>query len=147
MLFGRHQEVTPVLEFLIPNNVVCHAVEAMLLASIACSILSVIIVQINMGSIGFTMAHAAFAGAAVGIFFSLNPTLTAIIAGLAVAGLLTALRPGRFSADRAQSLRHLDGGRGLLHSVLQRIGRGFTQAGSSSVTSYRSTGKRSTRWR
>ncbi|HPZ37778.1 MAG: metal ABC transporter permease [Candidatus Methanoculleus thermohydrogenotrophicum] len=132
MLFGRHQEVTPVLEFLIPNNVVCHAVEAMLLASIACSILSVIIVQINMGSIGFTMAHAAFAGAAVGIFFSLNPTLTAIIAGLAVAGLLGPLSDrARVSADTALGALF-----GISMAVavffiayLQQIGRGFDASG------------------
>ena len=132
MLFGRHQEVTPVLEFLIPNNVVCHAVEAMLLASIACSILSVIIVQINMGSIGFTMAHAAFAGAAVGIFLSLNPTLTAIIAGLAVAGLLGPLSDrAKVSADTALGALF---GTSMAVAVffiayLQQIGRGFDASG------------------
>jgi zinc/manganese transport system permease protein len=121
-----------VLEFLIPNNVVCHAVEAMLLASIACSILSVIIVQINMGSIGFTMAHAAFAGAAVGIFLSLNPTLTAIIAGLAVAGLLGPLSDrAKVSADTALGALF---GTSMAVAVffiayLQQIGRGFDASG------------------
>ncbi|CCJ37275.1 ABC-type Mn2+/Zn2+ transport systems, permease components [Methanoculleus bourgensis MS2] len=120
------------LEFLIPNNVVCHAVEAMLLASIACSILSVIIVQINMGSIGFTMAHAAFAGAAVGIFLSLNPTLTAIIAGLAVAGLLGPLSDrAKVSADTALGALF---GTSMAVAVffiayLQQIGRGFDASG------------------
>lgn len=76
------------LEFLIPNNIVCHAVEAMLFASIACAILGVIITQINISSIGFTMAHAAFAGAAVGLFFGMNGTFTAIVFALAVAVLL-----------------------------------------------------------
>jgi len=124
--------VTRVLEFLIPNNVVCHAVEAMLLASIACSILSVIIVQINMGSIGFTMAHAAFAGAAVGIFLSLNPTLTAIIAGLAVAGLLGPLSDrAKVSADTALGALF---GTSMAVAVffiayLQQIGRGFDASG------------------
>ncbi len=129
---GRLQGVTCVLEFLIPNNVVCHAVEAMLLASIACSILSVIIVQINMGSIGFTMAHAAFAGAAVGIFLSLNPTLTAIIAGLAVAGLLGPLSDrAKVSADTALGALF---GTSMAVAVffiayLQQIGRGFDASG------------------
>ena len=129
---GRLQGVTRVLEFLIPNNVVCHAVEAMLLASIACSILSVIIVQINMGSIGFTMAHAAFAGAAVGIFLSLNPTLTAIIAGLAVAGLLGPLSDrAKVSADTALGALF---GTSMAVAVffiayLQQIGRGFDASG------------------
>ncbi len=76
------------LEFLIPNNIVCHAVEAMLFASIACAILGVIITQINISSIGFTMAHAAFAGAAVGLFFGMNGTFTAIVFALAIAVLL-----------------------------------------------------------
>ncbi len=76
------------LEFLIPNNIVCHAVEAMLFASIACAILGVIITQINISSIGFTMAHAAFAGAAVGLFFGMNGTITSIIFALAIAVLL-----------------------------------------------------------
>ncbi len=76
------------LEFLIQNNIVCHAVEAMLFASIACAILGVIITQINISSIGFTMAHAAFAGAAVGLFFGMNGTFTALIFALAVAVLL-----------------------------------------------------------
>lgn len=132
ILSGRLQGVTRVLEFLIPNNVVCHAVEAMLLASIACSILSVIIVQINMGSIGFTMAHAAFAGAAVGIFLSLNPTLTAIIAGLAVAGLLGPLSDrAKVSADTALGALF---GTSMAVAVffiayLQQIGRGFDASG------------------
>ena len=132
ILSGRLQGVTRVLEFLIPNNVVCHAVEAMLLASIACSILSVIIVQINMGSIGFTMAHAAFAGAAVGIFLSLNPTLTAIIAGLAVAGLLGPLSDrAKVSADTALGALF---GTSMAVAVffiayLQQIRRGFDASG------------------
>jgi zinc/manganese transport system permease protein len=76
------------LEFLIPNNIVCHAVEAMLFASVACAILGVIITQINISSIGFTMAHAAFAGAAFGLFLGVNGTLTAMVFAMAVAVLL-----------------------------------------------------------
>jgi zinc/manganese transport system permease protein len=76
------------LEFLIPNNIVCHAVEAMLFASIACSVLGVIITQMNISSIGFTMTHAAFAGAAVGIFFGLDGTVAAVLASLTIAVIL-----------------------------------------------------------
>ena len=54
------------LEWLIENNVVCHALEAMIFASVACSILGVIISRMSLSSIGFTMSHAAFAGAADG---------------------------------------------------------------------------------
>ncbi|WP_298669052.1 metal ABC transporter permease [uncultured Methanofollis sp.] len=76
------------LEFLILNNIVCHAVEAMLFASIACSVLGVIITQMNISSIGFTMTHAAFAGAAAGIFFGLDGTVAAVLASLTIAVIL-----------------------------------------------------------
>ncbi|WP_342679340.1 metal ABC transporter permease [Methanofollis sp. UBA420] len=76
------------LEFLIPNNIVCHAVEAMLFASIACSVLGVIITQMNISSIGFTMTHAAFAGAAAGIFFGIDGTVAAVLASLTIAVIL-----------------------------------------------------------
>jgi zinc/manganese transport system permease protein len=120
------------LEFLIQNNIVCHAVEAMLFASIACSILGVIITQINISSIGFTMAHAAFAGAAVGIFLSVNATLAAIIAGLLVAILLGPL------SDRARITP--DTTLGVLFGItmaiaiffiayMQYLGRGFAASG------------------
>lgn len=120
------------LEFLIQNNIVCHAVEAMLFASIACSILAVIITQINISSVGFTMAHAAFAGAAVGIFFSVNATLAAILAGLLVAVLLGPL------SDRAKITP--DTTLGVMFGItmaiaiffiayMQYLGRGFAASG------------------
>ncbi|WOF16126.1 metal ABC transporter permease [Methanoplanus sp. FWC-SCC4] len=84
------------LEFLIPNNIVCHAVEAMLFASIACSVLGVIITQLKISSIGFTMAHAAFAGAACGMFFGFNPGISAIAASILIALLIGPL------SDRAK---------------------------------------------
>jgi zinc/manganese transport system permease protein len=76
------------LEPLIPNNVVCHAVEAMVFASIACSILGVIISRMNLSSLGFTMSHAAFAGAAIGMFLEMNAQMAAIAFSVAVAALI-----------------------------------------------------------
>jgi zinc/manganese transport system permease protein len=76
------------LEPIIQNNVVCHALEAMIFASIACSILGVIISRMNLSSIGFTMSHAAFAGAAVGMFLGGNPQISAIVFSMAVAALI-----------------------------------------------------------
>lgn len=76
------------LEPLISNNVVCHAVEAMVFASIACSILGVIISRMSLSSIGFTMSHAAFAGAAIGMFLETNAQITAIAFSMAVAALI-----------------------------------------------------------
>jgi zinc/manganese transport system permease protein len=120
------------LEFLIQNNIVCHAVEAMLFASIACAILGVIITQIQISSIGFTMAHAAFAGAAVGMFLSLNVTLCAVAAGVLVAFLIGPLSDkARVSPDTALGLLF-----GISMAVaiffiayMQTLGRGFSAMG------------------
>lgn len=76
------------LEFLIPNNMICHAVEAMLFASIGCAILAVLITQMKISSIGFTMAHGAFAGAAVGMFFGFPASIAAIVGSTGLAFLL-----------------------------------------------------------
>jgi zinc/manganese transport system permease protein len=76
------------LEPLIHNNVVCHAVEAMIFVSIACSILGVIISRMNLSSIGFTMSHAAFAGAAIGMFLCMSTQVAAIFFSIGVAALI-----------------------------------------------------------
>ncbi|AFD00424.1 ABC-type Mn2+/Zn2+ transport system, permease component [Methanocella conradii HZ254] len=76
------------LEPLIQNNVVCHAVEAMVFASIACSILGVIISRMGLSSMGFTMSHAAFAGAAIGMFLDMSAQLAAIAFSVGVAALI-----------------------------------------------------------
>lgn len=73
---------------MIQNNVVCHALEAMIFASVACSILGVIISRMNLSSIGFTMSHAAFAGAAIGMFLEGNAQLAAIAFSIAIAALI-----------------------------------------------------------
>ncbi len=88
------------LEFLIPNNIVCHAVEAMVFASISCSILGVIIARMNMSSVGFTMSHAAFAGAAIGLFMGLDATSVAVIFSLGIAALIGPVsEKAKMSAD------------------------------------------------
>jgi zinc/manganese transport system permease protein len=120
------------LEFIIPNTVLCHAVEAMLFASVACAILGVIITQIQISAIGFTMAHAAFAGAAVGMFLSINFTISAVLAGIFVAMLIGPL------SDRARVTP--DTALGLLFGIsmavaiffiayMQTLGRGFSAMG------------------
>ena len=120
------------LEFIIPNNIVCHAVEAMLFASVACAVLSVIITQVQISSIGFTMAHAAFAGAAVGMFLSLNPTICSIVAGISVAFLIGPLSDkARLSPDTSLGLLF-----GICMAVaiffiayMQTLGQGFSAMG------------------
>lgn len=84
------------LEFIIQNVVLCRAIEAMGAASIACAILGVIITRIGISAIGFTMAHAAFAGGAIGMFFAFPVTIAAIGSSLAVALLIGPL------SDRAR---------------------------------------------
>ncbi|MBP2134374.1 zinc/manganese transport system permease protein [Methanomicrobium sp. W14] len=117
------------LEFIIPNNIVCHAVEAMLFASIACSVLGVIITQLKISSIGFTMAHAAFAGAAVGMFFGFDSRVSAIALSLLIAVLIGPL------SDRAKMPEDTILGVlfGMLMAVavffiayMQYIGKGFS---------------------
>lgn len=76
------------LELFIQNNILCHAIEAMAFASIGCALLSVIITQMRISTIGFTMSHAAFAGSAIGAFIDLNTTVSALIASIIVAGIL-----------------------------------------------------------
>ena len=58
------------------------------LAGLACSLIGTFIVQMDLTSIGFSMSHAAFAGAALGLLIPVNPTITAIGFALLVALLL-----------------------------------------------------------
>jgi zinc/manganese transport system permease protein len=120
------------LELLIPNPVLAHAIEAMLYASITCSILGVIITRMQLSSIGFTMAHAAFAGAAAGLFFTIDPLFTAIACSLTVAALLGPISDrGRLSPDVTLGVLF-----GLLMAVaiffisyMEALGRGFSASG------------------
>lgn len=116
------------LEFLFQNNVLCHAIEAMVFASVGCAILSVLITQMNISSIGFTMSHAAFAGGAAGSFFGFPMMLSAI--GMSI---LTALIMGPLSY---RTRMHTDTTLGVLFgtmmavaiffiSLMQSAGRGF----------------------
>ena len=83
-------------EVLFHNNMICHAVEAMLFASAGCGILSILITQMKISSIGFTLAHGAFAGSAVGMFLHLPETIVAIISSVIVGAILGPL------ADKAR---------------------------------------------
>ncbi|OQA59626.1 MAG: high-affinity zinc transporter membrane component [Euryarchaeota archaeon ADurb.Bin294] len=101
------------LEFLIPNNVMCHAVEAMLFASLGCAILSVLITQMNISSIGFTMSHAAFAGGSVGAFFGY-----AVLPSAVFVSILTAFLMGPLS-DRTRM--HTDTTLGVLFGTMMAV--------------------------
>lgn len=85
------------LEFLIPNNMICHATGAMLFASVGCAVL---ITQMKISSIGLTMAHGVFAGAVVGVFFRIEMTVAAFIGSFLLACLLVQLSEKTADADR-----------------------------------------------
>ncbi len=101
------------LEFIIQNNVLCHAVEAMFFASIGCAIMSVLITQMNIASIGFTMSHAAFAGGAAGVFFGFPMMISAI-----ALSILTALVMGPLSY---RTRMHTDTTLGVLFGTMMAV--------------------------
>jgi zinc/manganese transport system permease protein len=119
-------------EFFIPNNIVCHAVEAMVFASISCGVLGVIIARMNISSIGFTMSHAAFAGAATGIFLGLNSIATAILFSVLVATLLGPVSDKtKMSIDTTLGVMFAMSMATAIFfiSYMQYLGRGFSASG------------------
>jgi len=72
----------------LPSTFIITVLIGATLAGLACSLIGTFIVQMDLTSIGFSMSHAAFAGAALGLLLSINPTITAIGFALLVALLL-----------------------------------------------------------
>jgi zinc/manganese transport system permease protein len=131
-MYARYAGWRSMLEFIIANNILCHAIEAMLFSSIACAILGVIITQLNISAIGFTMSHAAFAGAAIGVFIGIGATSAAIIASIAIAFLLGPLSEhARMPTDTTLGVLF-----GMLMAIaiffivyMQYLGMGFSASG------------------
>jgi ABC-type Mn2+/Zn2+ transport system permease subunit len=63
----------------LPLTLLLTSIFGCLLAGFVCSIMGVFVVRMNISSIGFTMSHAAFAGAAFGILVAMDRTMFAII--------------------------------------------------------------------
>lgn len=59
-----------------------------ILAGGACGLMGAFVVRLNLSSLGFTMSHAAFAGAALGLVVGWNPLLLAILFSMVVAAAL-----------------------------------------------------------
>ncbi|MCR4404174.1 MAG: metal ABC transporter permease [Candidatus Acetothermia bacterium] len=59
-----------------------------ILAGWSCGLVGAFVVRLNLSSLGFTMSHAAFAGAALGLLLDWDPLLLASLFSLAVAGAL-----------------------------------------------------------
>lgn len=72
----------------LPTGLVLRVIIGAVLAGFTCSIMGTFVVQMDISSIGFSMAHAAFAGAALGLLLSVEPLLTAVGFAVLVAILL-----------------------------------------------------------
>jgi len=59
-----------------------------ILAGYACSMVGTFVVRLNLASIGFGMAHAAFAGAAFAIWMDIDPMVGAVLFSITMAMLL-----------------------------------------------------------
>ena len=70
------------LYFLLPSII------GAILAGFVCSTMGTFVVRMNLSSIGYCMSHAAFAGAAVGLYLNTDPLLTAVLFAFVTALLL-----------------------------------------------------------
>jgi len=65
-----------------------NAILAGLCGGITCSIIGVFVVTLHLSFIGVCIAHAAFAGALLGILLGFNPLIGALVFSLASAGII-----------------------------------------------------------
>jgi manganese/iron transport system permease protein len=65
-----------------------NALLAALLGGIACGVVGVFVVLLHMPFIGVCMAHAAFAGALLGVWFNFDPLIGAFVLSLAAAAVI-----------------------------------------------------------
>ncbi len=61
------------------------AVTGALLTGYTCSLMGTFVVRMNLSSLGFAMSHAAFAGAALGVFLKQDPIIFALLFSIAIA--------------------------------------------------------------
>lgn len=74
--------------FAFPFQIFLTAILGSVLAGIACGLIGSFVMRMNLASVGFTMSHAAFAGAALGLILPINPLLSAMALSTLVAALL-----------------------------------------------------------
>lgn len=74
--------------FVLPLRILLIATMGASLAGIACGLMGAFVMRLNLASVGFTMSHAAFAGAALGLILPINPLLSALALSTLVAALL-----------------------------------------------------------
>ncbi|MCK4266047.1 MAG: metal ABC transporter permease [Thermoplasmata archaeon] len=63
----------------LPLMLLLTSVLGSILAGFVCSMMGIFVVRMNISSIGFTMSHAAFAGAAFGIWLDIDPLFSALL--------------------------------------------------------------------
>jgi ABC-type Mn2+/Zn2+ transport system permease subunit len=63
----------------LPFTLIATSIFGAILAGFVCSTMGTFVVRMNLSSIGYTMSHAAFAGAAFGLMISVDPLITAIV--------------------------------------------------------------------
>ena len=77
-----------------------NAVIAGLCAGIACALVGVFVVTMHLSFLGVCIAHAAFAGALMGVWLGFEPYLGALALSLAAAGIIGPLSDrGELSPD------------------------------------------------
>lgn len=74
----------PILEYQFMQN----AILAGLLGGIGCSVVGVFVVTMHVSFIGVCIAHAAFAGALLGLWLGFNPLIGALLFSLGSAGII-----------------------------------------------------------
>jgi len=72
----------------ITSRLVLDTILAASLTGMTCGLMGVFITQMNLSSLGFCMSHAAFAGAALGLLFSINPLPLAMAFSILIAAIL-----------------------------------------------------------
>ncbi len=76
------------------------ALAAGILVSITCSVISFFVLVNRLSFIGVGISHAAFGGVAIGIFFGIEPTLSAVIFSVLTAWMIGIVsRRGRLHED------------------------------------------------
>ncbi len=72
----------------LPLMLLITSIAGAMLAGFACSTMGVFVVRMNLASIGYCMSHAAFAGAAFGLFADIDPLISSVLFSFGVALIL-----------------------------------------------------------
>lgn len=79
-----------------------YALLAGLLGGVACALIGVLVISLQLSLVGVSISHAAFAGSIIAFFAGLNPLVGAFVFGLAAAIAIGPLTDkGEFSPDSA----------------------------------------------